>query len=51
MVCSLLVTEVMLGRGEKTVGHHQIDRIAGIRGQTGEALGNSSALRQLPLLN
>jgi hypothetical protein len=39
MVRCSLVTEVMLGRGEKTIGHHQIDRIAGKCRQTGEAPG------------
>ena len=34
-----LVTGVMLGRGEETIGHHQIDRIAGVCRQTGEAPG------------
>jgi len=34
-----LVAEVMQGSGEETIGHHQIDRIAGPSGQTGEASG------------
>ena len=32
-----LVAEVMQSRGEETVGHHQIDCIAGLLRQTGEA--------------
>src|SRR5262249_19650165 len=32
-----LITEVMLGRREETIGHHQIDRIAGLFRQTGKA--------------
>ena len=34
-----LVAEVMLGRGEQAIGHHQIDRIVGLRRQSGEAAG------------
>ncbi len=34
-----LVAEVMVSRGEETIGHHPIDRIAGICRQTGEAPG------------
>ena len=34
-----LVAEVMLGRGEQAIGHHQIDRIVGVRRQSGEAPG------------
>src|SRR5271165_7457852 len=34
-----LVAQVMQSRGEKTIGHHQIDRIAGLCRQSGEARG------------
>ena len=34
-----LVAEIMLCRGEETIAHHQIDRIVGLRRQSGEAAG------------
>jgi hypothetical protein len=36
-----LVAEVMQRRGEDTIGHHQIDRIAGLRRQSGETAGEA----------